>query len=157
MKIGRGELWASRSLLIGLMIITILPFISIFTTALHPSGTVPNGFDWPADPQWGNFVEAFNVANMTVLLASSTFIVLAVVPISLIISTMAGFAIGHLQDGLDAEQRTKQRLKARDTTSSLEEFERCAQVGGLGGIATFGRLGEAVQDGDRAGRIEVVT
>jgi raffinose/stachyose/melibiose transport system permease protein len=97
MKIGRGELWASRTLLIGLMVVTILPFISIFTTALHPSGSVPSGFEWPADPQWGNFVEAFNVANMTVLLGSSTFIVLAVVPISLIISTMAGFAIGHLR------------------------------------------------------------
>lgn len=97
MQIGRGELWVSRALLFGLMTITILPFISIFITALHPSGTVPNGFAWPADPQWGNFVEAFNVANMTALLASSTFIVLAVVPISLVISTMAGFAIGHLR------------------------------------------------------------
>jgi raffinose/stachyose/melibiose transport system permease protein len=97
MRIGQGELWAGRTLLIGLMIITILPLISIFMTALHPSGTVPNGLDWPADPQWGNFVEAFNVANMTALLGSSTFIVLAVVPISLIISTMAGFAIGQLR------------------------------------------------------------
>ncbi|MBZ0282224.1 MAG: carbohydrate ABC transporter permease [Anaerolineae bacterium] len=97
MKIGRGELWTGRALLIGLMTITILPFISIFTTALHPSGTVPNGLAWPAEPQWGNFVEAFNVANMTVLLGSSTFILIAVVPISLVISTMAGFAIGHLR------------------------------------------------------------
>ena len=97
MQIDRGELWVSRALLFGLMAITILPFISIFITALHPSGTVPNGFAWPADPQWGNFVEAFNVANMTALLASSTFIVVAVVPISLVISTMAGFAIGHLR------------------------------------------------------------
>ena len=40
MKIGHGELWAGRALLIGLMVITILPFISIFMTALHPSGTV---------------------------------------------------------------------------------------------------------------------
>ncbi|MBK8025227.1 MAG: carbohydrate ABC transporter permease [Chloroflexi bacterium] len=97
MTIGRGELWSGRALLIGLMTITILPLISIFTTALHPSGTVPNGLSWPADPQWGNFVEAFNVANMTTLLGSSVFIVIAVVPISLIISTMAGFAIGHLR------------------------------------------------------------
>ncbi len=97
MKIGRGELWTGRALLIGLMTITILPFISIFTTALHPSGTVPNGLAWPAEPQWGNFVEAFNVANMTVLLGSSTFILIAVVPVSLVISTMAGFAIGHLR------------------------------------------------------------
>lgn len=97
MKISQSELWSGRMLLIGLMAITILPLISIFITALHPSGTVPSGLSLPADPQWGNFVEAFNVANMTALLSSSSFIVLAVVPISLVISTMAGFAIGHLQ------------------------------------------------------------
>lgn len=97
MKINRSELWADRTLLIGLMMITILPLISIFTTALHPSGTVPMGLAWPAEPQWGNFIEAFKVANMTALLLSSSFIVVAVVPISLIISTMAGFAIGHLR------------------------------------------------------------
>ena len=97
MEIGRGELYAGRALLLGLMVVTILPFISIFVTALHPSGTLPRGLEWPADPQWGNFVEAFNVANMTALLGSSVFIVLAVVPVSLVISTMAGFAIGHLR------------------------------------------------------------
>jgi raffinose/stachyose/melibiose transport system permease protein len=97
MKVGRGELLTGRVILLLLMIITILPFISIFTTALHPSETVPNGLEWPANPQWGNFIEAFNVANMTTLLVSSIFIVVAVVPISLIISTMAAFAIGLLR------------------------------------------------------------
>ena len=97
MKIAQSELWTGRMLLIGLMLITILPLISIFTTALHPSGTVPIGLSWPSEPQWGNFVEAFNVANMTALLTSSSFIVLAVVPVSLVIATMAGFSIGHLQ------------------------------------------------------------
>jgi raffinose/stachyose/melibiose transport system permease protein len=97
MKVGRSELFTGQALLVGLMIITILPFISIFMTALHPSGTVPSGLEWPADPQWGNFVEAFHVANMTALLGSSTFIVLTVVPVSLVISTMAAFAIGLLR------------------------------------------------------------
>ena len=97
MKIGRGELFAGRTLLVALMAFTILPFISIFMTALHPSGTVPGGLEWPAHPQWGNFVEAFKVANMTTLLISSTRIVLTVVPVALVISTMAGFAIGLLR------------------------------------------------------------
>ena len=97
MKVDRRELFAGRALLLTLMAITILPLLSIFTTALHPSGSLPNGLDWPADPQWGNFFEAFQVANMTALLASSVFIVVAVVPISLVISTMAGFAIGLLR------------------------------------------------------------
>jgi raffinose/stachyose/melibiose transport system permease protein len=97
MRVARRELYAGRALLVGLIAITILPFLSIFTAALHPSGTVPSGLAWPAEPQWGNFLEAFRVANMGALLASSVFIVLAVVPISLVISTMAGFAIGLLR------------------------------------------------------------
>lgn len=97
MRVARGELWSGRALLLAMMAFTILPFISIFMTALHPSGTVPGGLEWPAHPQWGNFVEAFYEADMPALLASSTFIVLAVVPVSLIISTMAGFAIGLLR------------------------------------------------------------
>ena len=50
-----------------------------------------------ADPQWGNFLEAFEQAHMDALLASSVLIVLGVVPVSVVIATMAGFAIGHLR------------------------------------------------------------
>jgi len=96
-KIDRRELYGGRVLLMALVAITIVPFVSIFTTALAPSGTVPPGISWPADPQWGNFGEAFRVANMGALLASSAFILVAVVPVSLVISTMAGFAIGLLR------------------------------------------------------------
>jgi len=96
-RVSRTELLAGRAMLFALVAITVLPFISVFTTALHPSGDVPPGLDWPANPQWGNFLEAFQVANMTSLLASSVFIVIAVVPISLVISTMAGFGIGLLR------------------------------------------------------------
>jgi len=97
MRVSRLELYTGRAFLVVLMAFTILPFISIFMSALHPSGSVPSGLDWPANPQWGNFAQAFNEAEMPALLASSTFIVLAVVPVSLLISTMAGFAIGLLR------------------------------------------------------------
>ena len=97
MRVARREVYAGWALLVALIAITILPFVSIFTTALYPSGSVPVGLSIPPDPQWGNFLEAFKVANMRALLGSSVFIVLAVVPISLLISTMAGFAIGSLR------------------------------------------------------------
>ena len=97
MRIARGELFAGRALLVALMAITILPFLSIFLTALHPSGSTPAGLAWPDDPQWANFIEAFDVANMSALLGSSVLIVATVVPVSLLISTMAGFAIGTLR------------------------------------------------------------
>ena len=97
MTLGRNEVWAGRTMLVALMAGTVLPFVSIFLTALAPSGSVPSGLDWPVDPQWQNFLEAFQVANMATLLASSTFIVVAVVPVTLLVSTMAAFAIGVLR------------------------------------------------------------
>jgi len=97
MRIARTELVVGRTLLFALMAVTILPFLSIFTTALYPSGAVPVGLSWPSDPQWSNFVDAFNVANMGGLLFSSVFIVVSVVPASLVLATMAGFGIGLLR------------------------------------------------------------
>jgi raffinose/stachyose/melibiose transport system permease protein len=94
---GRREAWIGRALLIVLMAGTILPFVSLFVTALHPAGTYPAGLDWPSHPQWGNFVSAFESARMGKLLQSSALIVLGVVPVSILLSTMAGFAIGHLR------------------------------------------------------------
>jgi raffinose/stachyose/melibiose transport system permease protein len=96
-KTSRGELFGGRAFLLAMMAFTVLPFLSILTTALQPSGSLPTGLEWPSDPQWGNFVDAFDVANMTTLLKSSSLIVLMVVPIALIIATMAGFAIGLLR------------------------------------------------------------
>ena len=97
MIVARREALTGQALLVLLIAITILPFLSLFTTALHPSGTYPSGLDWPADPQWGNFLDAFEAARMGEILKSSVLIVLGVVPVSLLIATMAGFAIGHLQ------------------------------------------------------------
>jgi raffinose/stachyose/melibiose transport system permease protein len=97
--VGRTEVWTGRLLLIVLMVVTIVPFVSLFTTALHPSRTVPPGMSWPDDPQWGNFLQAFQDAHMDALLTSSVLIVLGVVPISVVLATMAGFAIGHLRIG----------------------------------------------------------
>jgi raffinose/stachyose/melibiose transport system permease protein len=79
------------------MAATVVPFLSLFVTALHPAGTYPPGLDWPSDPRWGNFAQAFRTAHMAELLTSSVLIVLGVVPVSLLIATMAGFALGHLR------------------------------------------------------------
>ena len=97
MNYGAREVWTGRFALAILMGFTILPFTSIFLMALQPSGSLPQGLSWPSDPQWGNFREAFEVANMSALLRSSFSIVISVVPISVLIATMAGFGIGLLQ------------------------------------------------------------
>lgn len=93
----RREAFIGRVMLVALMAVTILPFVSLFATALQPSGTYPLGLQWPAHPQWGNFTQAFEAAQMGKLLESSVLIVAGVVPVSVLIATMAGFAIGHLR------------------------------------------------------------
>ncbi|GID32497.1 carbohydrate ABC transporter permease [Paractinoplanes brasiliensis] len=97
MIVNRRETLTGRVLLILLMVITVVPFISLFVTALHPSGTYPDGLSWPDSPQWGNFADAFRSAHMGELLLSSALIVAGVVPVSLLLGTMAGFAFGHLR------------------------------------------------------------
>jgi len=95
--VSRREALLGRALLIILMVVTVLPFVSLFVTALHPSGTYPSGLSWPATPHWGNFAAAFKAAGMAQLMWSSTLIVLGVVPVSLLISTLAGFSLGQLR------------------------------------------------------------
>lgn len=97
MTLARGSKLSGAALLIILMGWTLLPFASLFTAALHKSGTYPSGISWPADPQWGNFVQAFDVANMATIFKSSSLIVLGAVPVTVVIATMAGFAIGQLR------------------------------------------------------------
>lgn len=84
-------------LIVAAAVFSIVPLISMLTAALAPQGSIPQGLSWPADPQWHNFIDAWNVANITVLLQSSILIVLGVVPISLLISTMAAYAIAVLR------------------------------------------------------------
>lgn len=86
----------ARALIVLLMAITLLPFLSMLSAALAPAGSYPNGLQWPADPQWGNFARAFEVAKMDQLLLSSGLIVLGVVPISVLLATMAGYGLAKL-------------------------------------------------------------
>lgn len=95
----RTNAFIARLMLIALMAVTLLPFLSMFSAALAPSGTYPSGLQWPSDPQWGNFVRAFELANMTALLWSSSLIVLGVVPVSVLIATMAGFGLSRIDKG----------------------------------------------------------
>ena len=68
MIVARREIFTGRLLLLVLVAVTLLPFLSLLSAALQPSDSTPLGIEWPSDPQWGNFVDAFNVAQMPALL-----------------------------------------------------------------------------------------
>jgi raffinose/stachyose/melibiose transport system permease protein len=95
--VSRRQAWSGTAILIVVIAVTLIPFASLFTTALHESGTYPSGLDWPSHPHWHNFIEAFHTANMGAIFKSSVLIVIGVVPVSCAIATMAGFGLGHLR------------------------------------------------------------
>jgi len=84
-------------LLSALIGYTLIPLVSMLTTALAPQDTTPQGLTWPSDPQWNNFRDAWNQAELLPLLRSSTLIVLVVVPVSVTFATLAGYAFAYLR------------------------------------------------------------
>ena len=88
---------APKTLLLGAAaLFSVFPLLSMLSAALQPQGSSPAGISIPTNPQWHNFIDAWNLANITTLLQSSIIFVLGVVPISLLISAMAGYALGQL-------------------------------------------------------------
>lgn len=89
---------APKVLLIGAAaLFSIFPLLSMLSAALQPQGTAPAGISIPLHPQWHNFVDAWNVANITTLIRSSAILVIGVVPIAMLISAMAGYALAQLR------------------------------------------------------------
>lgn len=84
-------------LLSAAALFSVFPLLSMFSAALQPQGTSPAGLSIPTNPQWHNFVDAWNVANITTLLQSSSILVLGVVPAAMLISAMAAYAIAQLR------------------------------------------------------------
>jgi len=93
----RREVWIGRITLVVVLVVTLLPLLSMLSAALQPADRNPTGLVWPTDPQWINFVTAFEAGHVWELFRSSLGIVAIVVPASLIIATMAGYALGNLR------------------------------------------------------------
>ncbi|HZC70242.1 MAG TPA: carbohydrate ABC transporter permease [Jatrophihabitans sp.] len=98
MSVARARAGLTRSgILLALMLFAIVPFVSMFTTALAAPGSTPQGISWPSHPHWHNFVDAWTAANFLALFRSSILIVLGVVPVTVAMATAAGYALAHLE------------------------------------------------------------
>lgn len=97
MIVNKTEAIVGRVVLVLVLILTLLPLAGMLSGALQPADRIPDGFSWPSDPQWGNFAVAFRTAHVWQLLGSSTLIILGVVPLSLLLSSLAGYALGNLR------------------------------------------------------------
>ncbi|GAA1996751.1 carbohydrate ABC transporter permease [Microbacterium pumilum] len=97
MIVNKSEIYIGRAVLVVVLAMTLLPLISMFSAALQPANENPTGLKWPTDPQWNNFLTAFETGHVWQLMGSSLFIVIFVIPISLLFATLAGYALGSLR------------------------------------------------------------
>ena len=93
----KSEVFFGRAVLIAVLVLTVLPLVNMLSAALQPADRNPTGLSIPSDPQWGNFVTAFQTGHVLELMLSSTWIVLCVVPVCLIFATLAGYALGNIR------------------------------------------------------------
>lgn len=84
-------------LLGGAALFSVFPLLSMLSAALQPQGSSPAGFSIPTNPQWHNFVDAWDVANITTLMKSSIILVVGLVPVAVLIASMAAYAIAQLR------------------------------------------------------------
>lgn len=89
----RSERVLGRIVLLMLVVFTLLPFVGMLSAALQPAGSNPSGIQVPENPQWGNFITAFEMAKLPTLMQSSLILVLMVVPAGLALSTAAAYGI----------------------------------------------------------------
>jgi ABC-type glycerol-3-phosphate transport system permease component len=82
--------------LTGMAVAVLLPFVSIVLAALHPSGAQISGLSLPEAWTWSNFADAWRAANFSNLVMSSLIIAAGVVPLALVLATLAAYSLATL-------------------------------------------------------------
>ncbi|MFJ8745399.1 carbohydrate ABC transporter permease [Embleya sp. NPDC127516] len=75
----------------------LFPFLALMSAALQPQSNLAPGLDFPTDPHWENFRTAWTTAGFGSLLKSSAVIALGVVPIALVLATLAGYGLATMR------------------------------------------------------------
>jgi multiple sugar transport system permease protein len=76
----------------------ILPLIWMVSVSLRrPGQALPRRLEWIPDPvTWSNYREVFDVVPFARFAANSAFVVVLAVPITIVVSSWAGFALSQL-------------------------------------------------------------
>jgi len=90
----RSERWSGCALLTLMAVAVVIPFLSVFLASLQPAGTPVVGLAWPERWSWDNYEQAWSVANFSDLVRHSLTIAVGVVPATLVLATLAGYALG---------------------------------------------------------------
>ena len=97
MREQRSERWSGYAVLTVMAVAIVVPFLSIFLASMQPSGSVVTGLSWPQTWSFENYREAWSVAGFSSLLRNSLIVVVGVVPATLVLATLAGYALGTMR------------------------------------------------------------
>ena len=100
MKTSRVESVAGYVMLIVLAAGIIVPFASILLAAFNPPGTALIGVTWPERWSWGNLGLAWHDGHFRTLMWASFKVELIVVPLTLVLASLAGYALGGMRTPL---------------------------------------------------------
>jgi raffinose/stachyose/melibiose transport system permease protein len=98
----KRNVYITHTLLILASIIAVYPLISIVLLAVNPSAAPPQGFYIPSQISFVHFVDAWTRGGFAQALLSSVIVTGSVVVLSVVLSTMAGYALGVLKFPLQA-------------------------------------------------------
>lgn len=93
----RTERLSGYALLTVMAIAVIVPFLSVFLASMQPAGDPVVGLAWPDQWSLENYRQAWTVAGFSDLIRSSFVIALGVVPVSLLLASLAGYALGTMK------------------------------------------------------------
>src|SRR5699024_9599650 len=97
MKPSVGGLSVRYALLTIFAIVVIIPFLSIIFAALQPEGAPVGALCIAKSISWSNFVDAWQAGNFSNLMLSSVIIAAIVVPLTVVLATLAGFSLALLR------------------------------------------------------------
>lgn len=85
---------------IGITAVFVLPLFWVLVASLRETGLPPsNSIEWwPTDAHWENYATIFDRVPMLRYMKNSLLVVVAAVPLTLLISSLAGFGISQMPD-----------------------------------------------------------
>jgi len=100
MRTSRTESVVGYLMLFALALGVLVPFFSLVLAAFNPPNTALTGMTWPARWSWGNFVLAWHDGHFSTLMLASVKVEFIVVPLTLVLAALAGYALGAMRTPL---------------------------------------------------------
>ncbi|OJU39035.1 MAG: sugar ABC transporter permease [Microbacterium sp. 69-10] len=97
MKPGIGGQSVRYLVLTVLTIVVLAPFASILLASVHSSDSQISGLSVPSEWSWSNFATAWNQGHFGRLVLASLIVAAMVVPLSVVLATLAGFSLALLR------------------------------------------------------------